>query len=811
MPAEQMNLDWIELFNEFPRGVALLDKDGHPLYVNSRIKGLFQIRRDTLEIRYIAAQGKWTHFLDAFLKKNSRQEEIVIAVPLKHGGQKWFAIRLIRNNKDSHIFLMEDDISDQHMREEQLRSSRDDAEKATKTKSDFLANMSHEIRTPIHTIIGMAELMDTTELDQEQDEYSSQIRFSADVLLSLINDILDFSKIEAGQLELDCTECNLQVLVEDSIDIVALEAHNKGVELGFYADPTLDLFIEADPTRLRQIIMNLVNNAVKFTTEGQVMIYLKKLDQNEQNTTIKFVVEDSGIGIPEEKQKKLFEAFTQADSSTTRRFGGTGLGLTICKNLVQKMGGSLEIQSSEGIGSEFFFTLSFPRLNPGVTILDKDCFGQDLNRISILLVDDNWKIREVLVNYLSSWGCRVEEAGSGREAFQKMKWKVKEEGTPYDICITDQLMPDIDGWQLASQVRAHHTLTQTALILMSLKAKGTEEAKMKLLGWFSAYVNKPIRKRDLWDKCIQALFPERSEPGELEELEELDRVDQVYHPEYSLSIRQSKVTGKVLIAEDHPVNRKLFEAILLKQGLEVVLAENGKIALEKAETELPDLIFMDCQMPVMNGYESTRQIREIGIHTPIIAVTANALKGEREKCLECGMNDFLPKPFKNKDIQPILQKWLNREERVEELNLLNDELPEEEGALEELHDLEMLEDIEAGTASLAVFDFSQALDTFMGDMELLISLLKPFKEQMDLYISQLEDPEVFADMEEVRSLGHAIKGSSRNLSMDVLGMAAEALEFAGRDGRREDAALAYKNVRTAYLQVLKSLEPYLEP
>ena len=400
-------------------------------------------------------------------------------------------------------------------------------------------------------------------------------------------------------------------------------------------------------------------------------------------------------------------------------------------------------------------------------------------------MDDNWKIRDVIVQYLSSWGCRVDEAGSGREAFEKMKWKVQDDGTPYDICITDQLMPDIDGWQLASQVRAHDTLKQTSLVLMSLKARGTEEAKMKLLGWFSAYITKPVRKRDLWDKCILALFPERSEPGELEELEELSTVVPDQH-ENDTAGSDIGFHGKVLIAEDHPVNRKLFETILQKQGLVTILAENGQEALEQAELEKPALIFMDCQMPVMNGYESTRQIRALGIDTPIIAVTANALKGEKDKCLECGMSDFLPKPFKNKDILPLLQKWLNNSE--EEAVLLPAE-PEK---------------------VTAVFDFDQALDTFMGDRDLLVSLLKPFMDQMDLYLKHLEDPALFSDMDEVRALGHAVKGSSRNLSMDALGMAAEDLEFAGRDDKPEEAALAFERVKAAYELVKESLEPYLE-
>ena len=801
-------INWVELFNEFPRGVGVLDKKGVPLYSNTRLQTLFRMEEEFLRIRFAPAREPWNQFFQEFLVGESRHDQITIAIPLKSGGRKWFSIRLIRNSRESHIFLFEDDITEQYQRELQLKTARYDAEKATKTKSDFLANMSHEIRTPIHTIIGMSELLNTTNLDQEQEEYGTQIRFSADVLLSLINDILDFSKIEAGQMELEVTGCNLQELAEDSIDLVALEAHKKGVEVGFFADPELDPHVEGDPTRLRQIIMNLVNNAVKFTEEGQIMVYLHLVEQSPLETTVKFIVEDSGIGIPEEKQKTLFEAFTQADSSTTRRFGGTGLGLTICRNLVQEMGGTLEISSSEGIGSEFYFTLTFSRLQLKQDAGEVFSYGKDLEGVSILLVDDNWKIREVMVNYLTGWGCRVDEAGSGREAFQKMKWKVKEEGRPYDICITDQLMPDIDGWQLASQVRAHDTLTQTALILMSLKGRGTEEAKMKLLGWFSAYVTKPVRKRDLWDKCLLSLFPDRAEPGELEELEELDRVDRQALPAHPMG--DIPLRGKVLIAEDHPVNRKLFEAILRKKGVDVVLAENGKQALEAAESEHPDLIFMDCQMPVMNGYEATRQMRDLGIQTPIIAVTANALKGEKEKCLACGMTDFLPKPFKHRDLLPLLQKWLSSGDLEDAGVLESVEELSEQAPPEELEQLEESGEEMAKAADPAVFDLKQALDTFLGDFDLLISLLQPFISQMEEYLAKMADPGIFSDLKEVRAVGHAIKGSARNLSMEILGMAAEELEFAGRDGKAADAASALKKVKAAYEAVKETLQPYLE-
>ncbi|MDC7233422.1 MAG: response regulator, partial [Spirochaetales bacterium] len=689
--SRKKSINWQELFNQFPRAIAVLDSDGKILYGNERLKFHFRKWGESLTFRYEAVRKEWQDFLTAFLKDNRPHDQIIVVVPDNTSNERWFSVKLTRSSQDSRIFMLEEDITEQHLYQLNLKKARDIAEQATKTKSEFLANMSHEIRTPIHTIIGMSELMNLTKLDQEQDEYSSQIRFSADVLLSLINDILDFSKIEAGQLELEYTACNLQELLEESVDLIALEAHKKGVDVGLYAEPGTDFLIEGDPTRLRQVAVNLTNNAVKFTKKGQVMINLTRVDQNARSVTIKVSVKDSGIGIPEEKKNRLFEAFTQADSSTTRQFGGTGLGLTISKNLVAQMGGDLEVESEPGVGSEFFFTLTFPRSVPYRTVSPLFEFGETLKDLTVLLVDDNLVIRDSLASYLKSWGCDVELAEGGKEAISCMQNKFDETTSLYDLVICDQMMPEVDGWQLASEVRASSDLSETKMILMSLKGRGTEEAKMKLLGWFSAYITKPVRKRDLWDKCILALFPEQADVGDLEELEELEDLEALEEPgtmeKKDVSQKSDKKDGLILIAEDHPVNRKLFESILVKQGYSVILAENGKEALEKAVSDSPDLIFMDCQMPVMNGYESTRLIREEGLKIPIIAVTANAMKGEQDKCFKAGMNDFLPKPFKNKDLQPVLKNWFK---------------PEVPG---EIEDLEVLEDVVEQAAEKApVFD-----------------------------------------------------------------------------------------------------------
>ncbi|QEN09306.1 sensor histidine kinase [Oceanispirochaeta crateris] len=803
MAPEHKQINWRELFHQSPRSIAVLGSDGSILYGNARLKVLFKKNGNTLTLRDPNARKEWDSFLQEFLNGKEDHGELVAVIPKNSNEKRWYSIKLTKSSEDSRIFLQEEDITDQRLYELNLKKARDAAEQATKTKSEFLANMSHEIRTPIHTIIGMSELLNLTALDQEQDEYGSQIRFSADILLSLINDILDFSKIEAGQLELEYTSCNLQELMEDSVDLISLEAHKKGVEVGLFAEAGTDFQVEGDPTRLRQVAVNLTNNAVKFTQEGQVMVYLTGVNQDARSVTVTLTVEDSGIGIPEDKKSRLFEAFTQADSSTTRRFGGTGLGLTISKNLVKQMGGELSVESREGEGSRFFFTLTFPRAVPYRTVPEAFEYGEKLKGKTILLVDDNQCIRDSLARYLTSWGCTVVEAGCGKDGIVIMTERSQSGAQPFDLCITDQLMPEMDGWQLASEVRANPSLASTALILMSLKGgRGSEEAKMKLLGWFSAYITKPVRKKELWEKCILALYPEQAEPADLEELEELSTVDTLPDPSpvSSKSSKQAPLStlkeGLILIAEDHPVNRKLFESILVKQGYRVILAENGKEALERAVSDNPDLIFMDCQMPVMNGYEATRQIRERGLKIPIIAVTANALREEQEKCFKSGMNDFLSKPFKNKDLLPVLSNWFK---------------PMGMNQLEDLEVLSEVDEIESPSSEkVPVFDFSQAMDTFLEDKDLLISLLEPYMKQVAGQMEELSAQDILERPDDIRSIAHSIKGSSRNLSMLELGNEAEILEHSSRDHDMLTSQEAIPRVKEAFLRVQKAVSKLLE-
>jgi PAS domain S-box-containing protein len=553
----------------------------------------------------------------------------------KDGGriQVRLSAAAVKAAADGALVALYEDISDRKAAEAAMREARDLAERVARARSAFLANMSHEIRTPMNAVLGFVELVLDTELAPEQRRALELVRTSSEALLTILNDILDYSKIEAEHLELESIPFDLPKVVHATATLLAVRAREKHLELTVDVPPDVPQMVRGDPTRVRQVLMNLIGNAIKFTEEGEVDVSASLTQRDGDDAAVQFRVRDTGIGIPEEQLGTIFKEFTQADASMTRRYGGTGLGLAISRRLVALMGGELAVTSEVGRGSEFSFTLRLPLEAAQAAARATVSLGGR----RLLVVDDNETNRRIVRDMLGAEGMAVHEAPRADAGLEALR-RAARARTPYDLAILDAQMPDQDGFQLATAIRADRALKETRLLILTSAGQRGDGERCRQLG-IQAYLTKPIARADLVEAVGTVLAGTASAPGE---------VDLVTRH----SIAESRHALRILLAEDNPVNQQVATAMLLKRGHQVDVVGNGREAVDAVSKEGYDVVLMDIQMPEMDGFEATERIRALpqGRTLPIIALTAHALSGERERCLARGMTGYLAKPFKAHDL-----------------------------------------------------------------------------------------------------------------------------------------------------------------